>query len=158
MCLFTRGLIGRPKGTETVVEDADKNIRKQRCSENKPTAEIKWLRTGEKGQAGKFLLTSGQECMCSTSHSCDILHAGGEVSPTSILPTPPSPSQRPASSLGPHRGSPRSQNRRGGKGLGLWMNLHADGSMTMVVPTGMNWSFFNLKVPLVTCIEGGGCV
>lgn len=134
------------------MEDADKNTRKQRCSENKPTAEIKWLGTGEKGQAGKFLLTSGQECMCSTSHSCDILHAGGEVSPTSAPPrhsVPPEASDHtegvPIHGTGVAEKVPVS-----GRTLAL-----AEGGVTTVLPTGMNWWFFSLKV---TCREGGGCV
>ena len=104
------------------MEDADKNRRKQQCNENKPTAGMKWLRTGEKRQAGKFLLTSGQECMCSTSHSCDILHAGGEVSPTSA---PPPHHSVPPEASDHTEGVPHSRNRHGEKGPCLWMNLYA---------------------------------
>lgn len=118
------------------MEDADKNTRKQRCSENKRTAEIKWLRTGEKGQTGKFLLTSGQGCMCSTSHSCDILHAGGEVSPKSV----PLGHSVPPEALDHTEGVLVHGTGVAEKVLGSGRTfMLAERSVTMVVPTGMNW-------------------
>lgn len=59
--------------------------------------------------------------MCSTSHSCDILHAGGEVSPTS----PPTRHSVPPEASDHTEGVPHSWNQRDGKGPGLWTNLRA---------------------------------
>lgn len=90
--------------------------------------------------------------MCSTSHSCDILHAGGEVSPTSVPSVPPEASDHTEGVL--VHGTDVAEKVLGS---GRTFTL-ADGSVTKVVPAGMNWSFFSLEVPLLTCREGGGCV